>query len=141
VFGHVYNLWWGVDDAKWRALLASEPSKDPLTTGADLFTPLQRAAYEWVLSMEAVSRDRHALGDRLVDLEYAQLVREPETVLTAVQRFLGLADDEVWFRSAVALVRFSPPRSVTSLQLPEPLATRFNEIQTFYGYSGRAEAI
>jgi hypothetical protein len=141
VFGHVYNSWWGVDDAKWLALLASERSPDQAMIGAGLATNLQKAAYEWILSLEAVSRDRHLLGDRIIDVGYDQLIDEPDAVLKRVQGFLGLPPDEQWFSAAVALVNRSPARLKNYLQLPAPLAQRFNHIQSQYGYLGRAESI
>jgi hypothetical protein len=65
--GRTHNLWWGVNDSKWRALVADGAQAGYFAGEiGDLHGDMQRAAYEWVVCMREVQRYRRLLGARVI---------------------------------------------------------------------------
>lgn len=134
------NEWWGINDAKWTALV-----QDGRAAGyyfdeiSQLTTDEQRGAYEWVLSMCEIDSWRSRLGSRLIELRLEDLISEPRKMLKSVVDGLELSfSDELWLDRATKMVRPMSNGYKTDLTLPSRMLADFNKFQERYGFKGRA---
>jgi hypothetical protein len=139
-FRPAMNVWWGINDAKWTALV-----QDGRAAGyypdevSQLNTDEQRGAYEWVLSMREIDRWRSRLGARLIELRLEDLISEPKKVLKSVVDRLELSlSDEPWLDRASKMVRPMSNNYKTELSLPRRMLADFNELQERNDFKGRA---
>jgi len=100
-----YNLWWGLDDVKWRMLcdLAVERRyiDDEVHRVSD---DRERGLCEWLLSVNEVAVHRDELGNRLLHLKYDDLVSDPGNQLARIAGFLGLEPDGSWLDRAAEMI-------------------------------------
>lgn len=140
-FRKTFNQWWGDDDSKWNALERNGmaagyfPDEVPLLDGQ-----AGRAAYEWVVSLGEVDRQRDALGDRLHELRFPDLVESPPKAPSRVCDFLGLEAPGTWLNKAVGMINTGRTRAREELVLPSAICAAFNAYQCRFGFTGRAIA-
>jgi hypothetical protein len=133
------NSWWGVGNAKWTAL-----QQDGRTVGyhpealQQLTTDAQRGAYEWLVSMREVEAWRTSLGQRLIEVRYEDLTRDPIDTIRAVMGSLRLSCPNSWLERATAAVKPAKRNRGEPLTLPDSMCTDFNRIQASFGFEGRA---
>jgi hypothetical protein len=133
------NDWWGSNDSKWRLLEREGPAAGYYPdVAARLDSNIERAAYEWLVSVGEVDRWRSPLGDRLYELTYQSLVESPEPVLGGLAEFLGLDAPASWIADAAGMVAAPDGRDGDSPVLPPRMAEDFNGFQRRYGFAGRA---
>jgi len=134
------NQWWGINDAKWTALV-----QDGRAAGyypeevSQLTTDAQRGAYEWILSMHEMDRWRSRLGSRLIELRLEDLISEPRKMLKSAVDTLELPlSDGLWFDQVTKMVRPMPNSYKAELTLPSRMLADFNKYQKRYDFKGRA---
>jgi Sulfotransferase family len=136
-----FSQWWGTNGIKW-AILARDGKEAGYFAGEvdGLRTHEQRGAYEWLVSLGEVDRWRSAAGDRLLELTYTDLVREPGDQLARVGEFLHLPISDEWTRAASSMI--TPVRTPEhgSVDLPPAMMAAFNERQEELAFPGRARA-
>ena len=82
------NQWWGVDDSKWRSL-----EKEGCKAGyypeavSDRLSHHAKGAYEWLVSLKEIDRQRQLLGSRFYELNYTEFVHQPASELTKLCHF------------------------------------------------------
>ena len=137
------NARWGVEDAKWSALI-----RDGGLSGhypdevCELATDAQLGAYEWLVSMREVDAWRGRLGSRLVELRYQDLTDQPKKTLRTLTGSLSLTCPKEWVEQAAAQVH--PARSWqrdNPLMLPQHMCTDFNDWQANFDFDGRASEL
>jgi len=132
------NSWWGVRDAKWRALCFDAAQQSSWPDEMPAYRDHQtRGACEWLMSIEAVDRRKRVLGDHLLEVRYDDVTSSPGDALLEIADFLQIDPAPTWLDGAVELVRPSPDRQVTPLALPSALVSRLNEWQERYGFAER----
>lgn len=133
------NYWWGREDAKWKALARDGSKFGHLSDAAPTLSRHEdRAAYEWLVSVQECQRYRSHFGERMLEVRYEDLVRGPAVVLNDIASFLGLADANRWARSAESQVRDRPAQSPDTIRLSASLVDPFNSLQAHLGFTGRA---
>lgn len=134
------NNWWGINDAKWTALVhdgrAAGYYPDEVS---QLTTDVHRGAYEWMLSVREIDAWRSRLGSRLIELRLEDLINEPRRTLKSVIDWLGLSlSDEGWLDQASRMVRPMTNDYKTELMVPGQMREDFNKLQESYHFKGRA---
>ena len=133
------NQWWGVDDAKWKALV-----RDGTAAGyyADevhyLQNHLSRGAYEWLVSLREIDRWRAALGNRLTELTYDALTTNPQSYLKLLCGFFQIDASPSWIDAAASLIDSPRLHRGINLSLPPTMCEDFNRYQERYGFVNRA---
>lgn len=136
------NQWWGVNDAKWKAL-----ARDGTAAGyyaneiGNLETHLSRAAYEWLVTLSEVDRWRDSLGDRIKEISYEGLSANPECTLKNLCEFLEIDSPSSWLGGAVSAIRSPPQKQDSTLNLPPAMCEAFNRYQQKYGFPNRAVSL
>jgi hypothetical protein len=135
------NQWWGNRGSKWEAL-----KRDGVRIGyqADeldrLISNRQRGAYEWLLSLREVEKHRAALGQRLLEIKFDDLVTQTGSILERIVNRFDLKPDSQWLANASKMIR--PKRSNNKafepLILPPRICEEFNDYQRKYGFHHRA---
>ncbi|HCT46627.1 MAG: hypothetical protein CMJ35_10380 [Phycisphaerae bacterium] len=134
-----YNQWWGERNAKWRALSTEGPARGYFPHEVDqLQSHTQRGAYEWLVSLEEVDRHRESLGERLLEVSYAQLTASPEAVCARIAQHFGIDANDEWLEQAASLIGEERSHAGEPLRLPTDMMHRFNEYQQRFGFVGRA---
>jgi len=108
--------WWGRDDRKWIALRDQILRPDPYFSGiAAILNHLtrheDRAALEWVATMQEALRLRDTGAKSLLMLRYEDLVRDPATTLQSAMRFCDLPLDHKVLHYAACVLRPAEPRA------------------------------
>jgi hypothetical protein len=110
VGGHRWNLWWGMDDAKWEFIVRVANARDYISHSvAEASTQAERGLCEWLICLNELRLHREVLGPRLLEIRYQDLVEDPELTLAKVVSFVGLEARASWLEGAAAMV--SVPRS------------------------------
>jgi hypothetical protein len=131
---HDYNFWWGVDGAKWHFLQrVSEDSPFLSAVTMQNLTNYERGVCEWILSLQEVQKHKDILGDRIIHVQYADLVGDPERILQLLAEFLGLPADGGWLLDCIAQIR--PPTSdgVEHPPLSDDLLAEIGVLSSAYG--------
>ncbi|MGE5134183.1 MAG: sulfotransferase family protein [Gemmatimonadota bacterium] len=135
------NEWWGVGDAKWRALQRDGQARGYYPGELSLLaTDAQRGACEWLLSLREVGAWRPRLGSRLTEIRYPDLMADPWAILKAATGWLGLSCPSQWLEEAGARVNPAASRPAGRLELPPGMSADFNSMQEYFGFSSRAES-
>lgn len=135
------NQWWGVGDAKWRAMV-----RDGVTAGAypdeiaAVRNHIQRGAYEWLLSLREVDRWRSTLGPRLFEFTYEELASRPRETFQCLCEFLQVSAPEPWLAHVAGSIDQARRNQGPAITLPTAMASDFNRFQQRYGFAGRANA-
>jgi hypothetical protein len=138
-FRNNYNQWWGERDSKWNALKRDGAAAGYFPSEVDFLDQhVTRAAYEWLVSLGEIDRQRVALGDRLQELRLVDLEARPEQILLQIANFLGTSSDPKWISRAVRLIKRKRHREVAPLTLPPAMCAAFNAYQERFGFAGRA---
>ena len=93
--------WWGIDDRKWQLLVEQLVKTDLMFSGiADevkhFERHLDRAAVEWILTMQEGLRLMQASSDCIHLIRFEDLTSEPDKVLTALCNFCELPTDNTF---------------------------------------------
>lgn len=137
-----YNQWWGLDGAKWHALVRDGPEAGYFADEIHHFTShAQRGAYEWLVSLGEADRRRDHLGDRLMEITYPELTSDARGTLSRICAFFGASAPAVWLDAASAMIESERRNKGDVLRLPPKACARFNELMARYGFEGRAEQI
>ncbi len=132
------NRWWGPRDCKWRSMMqdvrAVEIEPEYLVPEAEFAT---RAAIEWIASLKFVDRASERLGDRLLRIDYSDLVAHPAATLERIAAFLQVHSGS-WIRQASSELEATRRRQLLPLVLPGPIARRLNTWNERLGFAGRA---
>jgi hypothetical protein len=134
---HYNNGWWGIDDAKWSFLRKVAVDRGYLVQeSANADSYVTKGLCEWLLGLHEIRLHRLALGDRLLEIKYNELVGDARSTLERVAAFLQLEPDEAWLAQATAKIRPQARRTsslvVTSAELQSELARG----RADYGFSG-----
>lgn len=138
-FRKQFNLWWGEANNKWSML-----KKDGIKAGyfpcevETLNTDLEKAAYEWLVSLAEIDRQREQLGDRFLEIRYADLVESPVQTLEAICDFFEGSKDIQWMNKAALMLRLPNTNKPQTIKLPLEMSEVFNRYQEKYGFVGRA---
>lgn len=133
------NQWWGVDNAKWKSLLA-----DGSKAGyyADEVAKLEdhhaKGAYEWLVSLHEVDRCRELLSDRLCEITYLSLTENPMQVLKNICDHMDMDAPKGWLKSASDKIHGSRVSQGCPVELPPAMCEAFNEFQQRFGFANRA---
>lgn len=134
-----FNQWWGNRDVKWKLLARDGAARGYLPDlAANLDAHAMRGVYEWIVSIGEVDRRRQSLGDRLIELRYADLIETPRECLTELAEKLQLEAPASWIEACAAQVDRKHRAAPCAITLPAALATMFNTVQRRYGFAGRA---
>lgn len=136
-----YNQWWGVRFCKWEAIKRAGVSIGYCAEEVDrLITNRQRGALEWLLSLHEVEKHRAALGQRLLEIKYDDLVTQTIDVLERIANRFDLKQDSEWLANASKMIRprQSNNNACKSFILPRGICEEFNNYQEKYGFPHRA---
>lgn len=140
-FRPTLNPWWGVADAKWRALVADGKKAGYYPADVDqLRSDAQRGAYEWLVSQLEVRAWRDRLGSSMVEVTYQDLTLDPAGTVATIADAVGLSSPDHWLRQVTAWVNRPVSSHGDPVALPEQMREGFNSIQASYGFPGRAVA-
>ncbi len=103
--GYHFNLWWGLNDVKWRMLCDLAHHRRYIDQEVRRVSgDRERGLCEWLLSMNEVEIHGDELGDRLLHVKYRELVSDPGSHLTRIAEFLGLEPDGSWLDRAAEMI-------------------------------------
>ena len=109
-----WNDWWGGNELHWRRLKNDGKAAGYYADEVDeLQGDAERGAYEWLVGMREVERWRQVLGDRVLDVNYRDLVQAPEETINAIGHFLNLPDANPWAIRAAKLIRLGSELRLT----------------------------
>ena len=133
------NQWWGVDNAKWKSLLADGSEAGYYADEvADLEDHHAKGAYEWLVSLHEVDRCRSMLGDRLIEMTYSSLTENPKQVLEDICNRIGMDAPKAWLQAASEKIHGSRISQGSPIELPAAMCESFNEFQQRFGFINRA---
>ena len=133
------NQWWGVDYAKWKALLRDGANAGYYVNEVNyLNNHLSRAAYEWLVSLDEIDRWRETLGDRLKEVTYDALITDPKSTLKELCDFLEIDSSQSWLDKAVSVIYPPVHQQEITLSLPPAMCKTFNSYQKRYQFLNRA---
>ncbi|NJM87062.1 MAG: sulfotransferase [Hydrococcus sp. RU_2_2] len=136
------NQWWGNNNYKWKAMMRDCIAAGYFPHEIDrLSDHRSKAAYEWLVSLSEVDCWREKLGDRLCEVTYTQLTKNPESVLRNICAFLNLDMSNTWLEGAIAQVKPSKPSVPKTIVLPPAMCEAFNSYQERFGFTNRATLI
>lgn len=136
-----HNQWWGSNLSKWEALKRDGARIGfPLDEMGRLNTHLQKAAFEWLLTMIEVDKHRQVLNGRFLEVKYADLVCHPVNILESIVSFSGLRHDNEWMSNVSRSVRHNQScnKEFEPLILPPKICELFNQYQFKYDFHRRA---
>ena len=116
--------WWGRADAKWSYICAQLLSSDDYQkalAGIDLASidHLNRAALEWVLTMNKGLQVIQSHGDKICHVRYEELLDNPDQFLQAVFEYCELNEDSQVTEYAQSKIYKQTPKP--SPELLEPI--------------------
>lgn len=133
------NQWWGLDDAKWKSLLADGSEAgyyaDEVALLEDHHT---KGAYEWLVSLREVDRCRELLGVRLCEVTYSALTENSKQVLEYICNSLRMDAPKNWLQAATVKIHGSRISLGSQVELPPVMCEAFNEFQQRFGFPNRA---
>ncbi|MFG0246923.1 MAG: sulfotransferase family protein [Phycisphaerales bacterium JB052] len=134
-----YNQWWGERNAKWTALSTEGPARGYFADEVGLLTDNdQRGAYEWLVSIGEIDRQREALGERLIEITYTQLTADPTATCRLIADHFEIPCTSEWTDEACEMLSAERKNSGHPLRLPPAMCAQFNTYQERYGFEGRA---
>lgn len=115
--------WWGRNDAKWHYLCQQVLSQMPYQSAlSNLDLPkldhVNRAALEWVVTMDAGIKARQDFPDQIETVSYESLLTEPETFFDSLFKFCELSPQQDVIDYAKSKIFQQRPRPMPDL-LPE----------------------
>ncbi|MDE0466451.1 MAG: sulfotransferase [Candidatus Poribacteria bacterium] len=107
--------WWGVNDRKWRLLveqlIRTDPTFSEIADEVKRFERhLDRAAVEWILTMQEGIRLRQASSDYIHLLRFEELTLEPDKTLAELCDFCELSTDSTFRQYARQTLHPVPAR-------------------------------
>jgi hypothetical protein len=106
-----WNLWWGLEDAKWQFLRKVAKSRSYLSEAVDeAENDAERGLCEWLLSLNEIRLHRELLDHRLLEIRYDDLIRDTRYSLQRVAIFLEIEPSEQWLANAVAAISLPASR-------------------------------
>ncbi len=90
--------WWGRNDRKWHSLIGDIVMSDPTLADlrpilGDLQAPVDKAAVEWIASMQEALRLQGAAAPGILMVRYEDLVSRPEETVAGICDFCDLDQD------------------------------------------------
>ncbi len=130
--------WWGVNDRKWKLLLEQVVPGDELlaphhTTISAFTTQPDKAAVEWILTMNFGMKMQSLYPDKIMGVKYEQLCSQPGKVLRQICEFTGLSQDLKFISFGEDVIKHAPFKSEP--QIHPVLHDIINEISEKLGYN------
>lgn len=105
--------WWGVGGRKWKLLAEQVVPKDNLLAPyvkiiSDFTSQHDRAAVEWIVTMNHGIKMCHAYPDKVMPLKYEDLASNQETTLKKICAFTGLSPAQKLIDFGVQTIKPSP---------------------------------
>ncbi|KST63324.1 sulfotransferase family protein [Mastigocoleus testarum] len=133
------NQWWGVDYAKWKALVRDGTAAGYYSDEVySLENHLSKGAYEWLVTLHEIDSWKQNLGEQLQEITYDTLIAQPESTLKNLCVFLNIDSPQSWLDDAAGAITSRPHNRGTNLNLPPKMLTSFNQYQERYGFVNRA---
>ena len=130
--------WWGVDDRKWRLIVEQLVKTDSVL--AEMVNEikhfkrhLDRAAIEWILTMQEGLRLKHTLSDDIHLVRFEDLTSEPDKTLIALCNFCELPPDNTFREYARQTLHPVPARD--PFDIHPKIAPLFHDTMRELGYS------
>lgn len=130
--------WWGAEDRKWRLLVEQLVKTDPTFSEiadkiAHFDRHLDRAAVEWIITMQEGIRLMYDLPDCTHAVRFEELTTNPEETLSALCDFCELPMDTTFRKYAQQTLHPVPARKPFDVH-PE-IAPMFYETMKELGYN------
>lgn len=133
------NQWWGVDNSKWKSLLADGSQAGYYADeAAKLEDHRAKGAYEWLVSLHEVDRCREMLDNRLCEITYSSLTENPKQVLEHICKATSMETPADWLNAASSKIHGARVSDGITIELPAVMCKAFNEFQKRFGFTGRA---
>ncbi len=134
------NRWWGRGGCKWTALAEDGVAAGYFPDEVSLLKSYESmGAYEWLVSMGEIDRWRDRLGDRILEMNYEHLTRDPVSSVKQLCQFLSLSMPRAWMERSIQKIGRERHNRGAPLLLPPKMAAAFNDYQMRFGFAGRAE--
>ena len=129
--------WWGVDDRKWRLIVEQLVKTDSVLSEMvneikHFNRHLDRAAIEWILTMQEGLRLRHAASDDIHLVRFEDLTSEPDKTLIALCNFCELPTDNTFREYARQTLHPVPARD--PFDIHPKIAPLFHDTMRELGY-------
>jgi len=129
--------WWGVNDRKWKLLVNQVVSDDPSlaihkTMISTLSSQYDKAAVEWIVTMNYGLKMFEKFPDKLLPVKYEQLCVNPEKILREICSFTGLKPDEKFIGFGKQVIHTTPYKTVPKIH--PVLRQTIEEISLKLGY-------
>jgi hypothetical protein len=136
------NQWWGVDDYKWKALARDGKAAGYFEGEVDgLIDNYSKGAYEWLVTLAEMDKQRQQLGDRLYEITYDRLTSNPVATLESICQFLDLDCPKTWLETAASQIAPHRPDLGKTINLPPAMSEAFNYYQTRFGFDNRSSPL
>ena len=130
-----WNQWWGRDNCKWEALANDARAQGWFKNEIDLLqSNAQMGALEWVISLQEINVQRTKLGNRLLEVSYKNLTKEPKTQLQMICEHFALEPTPEWLDLCCNQLDSERKNSGKPIALPPKLCAAFNNLQNQYGF-------
>lgn len=129
--------WWGVNNRKWNLLVEQVvPNDDYLShlkdTIAAFTNQADKAAVEWIVTMNQGLKMAVAYPDRVLPLNYEDLCVKKEEVLKKICDFTGLSPDGDFFKFGNRIIRES--NVINHIKLHPALLEPIAQLSAKLGY-------
>ncbi|MDJ0688941.1 MAG: sulfotransferase [Xenococcaceae cyanobacterium MO_188.B32] len=133
------NQWWGVNEIKWSILQRDGIAAGYYTEEANILSDnLSKAAYEWLVTLGEIERRKAMLGDRLKEVSYDILLKEPLTTLKNLCEFLEIDWFSSWGNKIISAIDSSLSNPKRTIALPRSMCKAFNLYQQQYQFVNRS---
>jgi len=129
--------WWGLNDRKWTTLLNELVLPDPQFSDikpvlSNLTSHIDRAAIEWIVSMQEALRLKETGARNIYFIRYEDLLADPAAALGQLFDACNLCQDQVAMKYACDILR--PPVAGASIQLHPAIQPLFQTTMRQLGY-------
>lgn len=133
------NQWWGTGYSKWNFLKSDGLHRGYFPESLNSITTFgEMGAYEWLVSLMEVERWRQKIENRLYEVQYDNLLKDPLNELQGIFDFLSLGVSQAYLKSAAQKLYSGRKNSASTLAMPHDMSEAFNYYQDLHGFLGRA---